>query len=92
VLFGEGYAVVRRAGQTVEKTEPVAAAQTTAEESPFQALFGEGYDFLAPHDVCVDSTGALYVGEVIQAAARTRGGIPHGAHALQKFVPVAGGS
>src|SRR5207248_2956475 len=27
-------------------------------------------DFLAPHDVCVDSTGALYVGEVIQAAAR----------------------
>jgi len=48
-LFGEGYAVVRRAGQTVEKTEPVAAAQTTAEESPFQALFGEGYNFLAPH-------------------------------------------
>ena len=48
-LFGEGYAVVRRAGHTVGKTEPVVAAQTTAEESPFQALFGEGYDFLTPH-------------------------------------------
>ena len=44
-----GLALVRRAGQTVEKTEPVVAAQTTAEESPFEALFGEGYDFLAPH-------------------------------------------
>ena len=49
-------------------------------------------DFLAPHDVCIDSTGALYVGEVIQAAARAPGGIPHGAHPLQKFVPVARGS
>ncbi len=46
-------------------------------------------DFLAPHDVCIDTTGALYVGEVIQAATRAAGGIPPGAHALQKFVPVA---
>jgi hypothetical protein len=44
-------------------------------------------DFLAPHDVCMDAAGALYVGEVIQAAARAPGGLPAGAHALQKFVP-----
>ena len=38
-------------------------------------------DFLAPHDVCIDSHGDLYVGEVVSAV-----GGPPGCHALQKLI------
>jgi DNA-binding beta-propeller fold protein YncE len=40
-------------------------------------------DFLAPHDVCVDSHGDLYVAEVVRSAPK--GGPPAGCHTLQKF-------
>lgn len=41
-------------------------------------------DFFAPHDICVDSRGDVYVAEVVVSAAGA-GGIPPGAHTLQKF-------
>jgi hypothetical protein len=47
-LFGEAYGVVQQAGQPVGKTEPVMEAETTTEKSPFEELFREGYDFVAP--------------------------------------------
>ena len=42
-------------------------------------------DFFAPHDVWVDRTGAVYVGEVIWSAGASRGLVSPDCHALQKF-------
>jgi DNA-binding beta-propeller fold protein YncE len=43
-------------------------------------------DFFAPHDICVDSHGAVYVAEVTWSAGGSRGLVPADCHALQKFV------
>jgi DNA-binding beta-propeller fold protein YncE len=42
-------------------------------------------DFFAPHDVCVDSRGDVYVAEVVWSAGGNRGLVPPDCHALQKF-------
>jgi DNA-binding beta-propeller fold protein YncE len=44
-------------------------------------------DFFAPHDLCLDSTGALYVGEVTMSAGGRRGLVPPECPSLQKFTP-----
>ncbi len=46
-------------------------------------------DFFAPHGICVDSQGGVYVGEVVMSAGGYRGQVSPTCHALQKFVPVA---
>lgn len=43
-------------------------------------------DFFAPHDVCADSRGNVYVAEVTWSAGGSRGLVPPDCHALQKFV------
>ena len=43
-------------------------------------------DFFAPHGLCVDSRGDLYVAEVVMSAGGNRGLVPATCHALQKFV------
>lgn len=43
-------------------------------------------DFFAPHDVWVDSTGDIYVSEVVMSAGGRRGMVPSTCHSLQKFV------
>jgi len=43
-------------------------------------------DFFAPHDICVDSQGAIYVGEVTASAGGNRGMVPPDCHSLQKFI------
>jgi DNA-binding beta-propeller fold protein YncE len=45
-------------------------------------------DFFAPHGICVDSQGAVYVGEVVMSAGGYQGKVSPTCHALQKFVPV----
>ncbi|MSR59329.1 MAG: hypothetical protein EXS05_17080 [Planctomycetaceae bacterium] len=45
-------------------------------------------DFFAPHDICVDSQGAIYVGEVVMSAGGYQGKVPATCHAIQKFEPV----
>ena len=42
-------------------------------------------DFFAPHDLCLDSRGDLYVGEVTWSAGGNRGVVPPDCHSLQKF-------
>jgi len=42
-------------------------------------------DFFAPHDICVDSRGDIYVTEVVWSAGANRGLVPPDCHALQKF-------
>ena len=42
-------------------------------------------DFFAPHDLCLDSHGDLYVGEVTWSAGGNRGVVPPDCHPLQKF-------
>ncbi|MFI5455573.1 MAG: peptidyl-alpha-hydroxyglycine alpha-amidating lyase family protein [Isosphaerales bacterium] len=42
-------------------------------------------DFFAPHDLCLDSRGDLYVGEVTWSAGGNQGVVPPDCHALQKF-------
>ena len=42
-------------------------------------------DFFAPHDLCLDSRGDLYVGEVTWSAGGNRGAVPADCHSLQKF-------
>lgn len=42
-------------------------------------------DFFAPHDICVDLRGDIYLGEVTWSAGGSRGLVPPDCHALQKF-------
>ncbi len=42
-------------------------------------------DFFAPHDICTDSRGNVYVAEVTWSAGGSRGLVPADCHALQKF-------
>ncbi len=43
-------------------------------------------DFFAPHDLCLDSNGDLYVAEVVMSAGGNRGLVSPDCHSLQKFV------
>lgn len=43
-------------------------------------------DFFAPHDICIDSHGDLYVGEVTMSAGGRIGMVPPGCPSFQKFV------
>ncbi len=43
-------------------------------------------DFFAPHGICVDSHGDIYVAEVVMSGGGNRGLVPPDCHALQKFV------
>jgi DNA-binding beta-propeller fold protein YncE len=45
-------------------------------------------NFFAPHDICIDSRGDLYIGEVVWSAGGNRGMVPPSCHALQKLVLV----
>jgi DNA-binding beta-propeller fold protein YncE len=45
-------------------------------------------NFVAPHDVAVDSKGNVYVGEVTWTEAVSQGHVPEGTHSVQKFAPV----
>jgi DNA-binding beta-propeller fold protein YncE len=45
-------------------------------------------DFFAPHDICLDSRGDLYVGEVVWSGGGNRGVVPPDCRALQKFTRV----
>jgi DNA-binding beta-propeller fold protein YncE len=47
-------------------------------------------DFFAPHDICVDSQGSVYVGEVVMSAGGYQGKVPPTCHPVQKFVRVGG--
>jgi DNA-binding beta-propeller fold protein YncE len=42
--------------------------------------------FYAPHDICIDSHGDVYVGEVVMSAGGNLGQVPADCHSLQKFV------
>jgi DNA-binding beta-propeller fold protein YncE len=42
-------------------------------------------DFFAPHGICVDSRGDIYVGEVVLSAGGNRGLVSTTCHTLQKF-------
>jgi len=44
--------------------------------------------FIAPHGICVDSHGDLYVSEVTNTFAVSKGLVPVGSHTFQKFVKV----
>jgi DNA-binding beta-propeller fold protein YncE len=56
-----------------------------------KARWGGGYnpcvagDFFAPHDICVDKAGAVYISEVTWSAGGRRGLVPADCHAIQKF-------
>ena len=43
-----------------------------------------GY-FVAPHTLCLDSRGDMYVGEVTWTFGVSRGGVREDAHTFQKF-------
>jgi len=45
-------------------------------------------NFLAPHTICVDSRGDLYVGEVTHTFGVSRGLAPADCHTFQKFVRI----
>lgn len=43
-------------------------------------------DFFAPHDICVDSRGDVYLAEVAMSAGGNRGLVSPSCHTLQKFI------
>ncbi|MDZ4686284.1 MAG: peptidyl-alpha-hydroxyglycine alpha-amidating lyase family protein [Planctomycetaceae bacterium] len=45
-------------------------------------------DFFAPHDICLDSRGDVYVAEVVMSAGGNRGLVSPTCHSLQKFVRI----
>ena len=45
-------------------------------------------DFFAPHDLCLDSRGNLYVAEVVMSAGGNRGLVSPDCHTLQKFTRI----
>lgn len=47
-------------------------------------------NFVAPHDICVDSRGDLYVAEVTHTHGGSDGRVPPGCHTFQKFARLAG--
>jgi hypothetical protein len=59
-----------------------------------QARFGhEGErtapgNFIAPHGICADSKGDIYVSEVTHTVGSNRGHVPMGSHMFQKFTRV----
>ena len=50
-------------------------------------------NFVAPHDICVDSDGDVYVAEVTWTHGISHGDVPESSHTFQKFArtPVRGG-
>jgi DNA-binding beta-propeller fold protein YncE len=60
-------------------------------ERKLLARFGGGEnpttpgDFFAPHDICIDTRGDVYVAEVTMSAGGNRGLVPPTCHSLQKF-------
>ncbi len=42
-------------------------------------------DFFAPHDICIDSSGDIYVAEVTMSAGGNRGLVSPDCHTVQKF-------
>lgn len=47
-------------------------------------------DFFAPHDICIDLHGDVYVAEVVMSAGGNRGLVSPQCHSLQKFIRVGG--
>lgn len=47
-----------------------------------------GADRCAPHAICVDSLGHMYVGEVTYTFAARAGLVPPDCHTFQKFIRV----
>ena len=47
---------------------------------------GASGTFVAPHDICADSRGDLYVAEVTDTFGVRPGLVPAGTHTFQKFV------
>ena len=46
--------------------------------------------FVAPHDICVDSRGDIYVGEVTWTFGVRPGHVPEDCHSLHKCARAAG--
>jgi DNA-binding beta-propeller fold protein YncE len=80
-----------------ERSNPGARLSIFDTEGRLQARWGGGDqptapgDFFAPHDVCVDSHGDIYVGEVVMSAGGNQGLVSPDCHALQKFTRRPGG-
>lgn len=61
-------------------------------QGQLQARWGGGLnpcapgDFFAPHDICADAHGNVYVAEVVLSAGGNRGLVSPDCHTLQKFV------
>lgn len=49
-------------------------------------------DFFAPHDICVDRRGDLYMAEVTMSAGGNRGLVSPSCHSLQKFTRLRSGA
>jgi DNA-binding beta-propeller fold protein YncE len=78
--------------QTAPANPPGARLSIFDTSGKLQARWGDSGDptapgqFFAPHDLCIDSHGDIYVGEVILSAGGNRGLISPECHALQKLV------
>lgn len=77
---------------TAPANPPGARVSVFDRDGRLLARWGEGPDstavgdFFAPHDICMDSRGDLYVGEVVMSAGGNRGMVSPACHSLQKFV------
>jgi DNA-binding beta-propeller fold protein YncE len=79
-------------GTTAPADAPGGRVSIFDRRGDLQARWGGGRspctpgDFFAPHGICVDSRGDIYVAEVVMSAGGNRGLVSTTCHALQKFI------
>lgn len=93
-VVGVGWKAGRFPWQEPPANPPGAHLSIYNTKGHLQTRWGDGPDptapgnFFAPHDLCLDSHGDIYVGEVVMSAGGNAGMVPATCHSLQKFVRV----
>jgi DNA-binding beta-propeller fold protein YncE len=79
-------------GTTAPPEAPGGRVSVFGRDGSLRARWGGGRDpcapgdFFAPHGICVDRRGDVYVAEVTVSAGGNRGLVPRDCHTLQKFI------
>ena len=90
--FGRFVGVGKPSGRIVHKDEPARVSILSPEGQLLLrwggADMGAPGNFVAPHSICVDTEGSIYVAEVTGILGVRTGRVPEGTHTIQKFARI----